>query len=279
MILIADSGSTKTDWCIVENSNPVWRHTTLGINPFAQGADTIERVLTTELIPVMEHVTAVTDIYFYGAGCRDDKIDMMTGLIRKVFTGAATVSVNSDLLAAARALCGRNEGIVCILGTGANSCLYDGERITTNTPALGFILGDEGSGAVLGKLFVNALYKGRLSADIRAAFEAETGLTMPVIINKVYREPLPNRFLASLSHFIGKHISAPDLHGLVVGNFRDFLVRNVLPYRRPDLSVNAIGSMAYYYVECLTEAVRAEGMQMGAIMKSPMEGLVEYHSV
>ncbi|MFA4047058.1 ATPase [Prevotella sp. PCHR] len=278
MILIADSGSTKTDWCVVGNSGKVLSISTQGINPLVQSENEVERVLRAELMPAMTYISDITDIRFYGAGCRDEMITVLERLLRKVFPAAVNVCVYSDLLAVARALCGKNEGIACILGTGANSCLYDGEHITANTPALGYILGDEGSGAVLGKLFVNALFKGRLSDKVRTAFEAETQLTMPVIINKVYRQPMPNRFLASLSLFIGRHIDEPDLHRLVVDNFRSFLVRNIRPYCRPDLPVNAIGSMAYHYRECLEEAARAEGMRIGTVMKSPMEGLVRYHS-
>lgn len=277
MILIADSGSTKTDWCVADDRGMLWRHSTQGINPIVQGADVAERVLMSELVPEMAHASDITDIYFYGAGCRDDMIGVVERLLHKVFPVAVTICVHSDLLAAARALCGKDEGIACILGTGANSCLYDGERITANTPALGYILGDEGSGAVLGKLFVNALFKGRLSENVRKAFEAETHLTMSDIINKVYRMPMPNRFLASLSLFISRHLDEPDLHRLVVDNFRSFLVRNVRPYNRPDLPVNAIGSMAYHYRECLEEAARAEGMRIGTVMKSPVEGLVAFH--
>lgn len=277
MILIVDSGSTKTDWCVANDRGMLWRHSTQGINPIVQGVDVAERVLRSELVPEMAHASDITDIYFYGAGCRDDMIGVVERLLRKVFPVAVPVSVHSDLLAAARALCGKDEGIACILGTGANSCLYDGERITANTPALGYILGDEGSGAVLGKLFVNALFKGRLSENVRKAFEAETHLTMSDIINKVYRMPMPNRFLASLSLFISRHLDEPDLHRLVVDNFRSFLVRNIRPYNRPDLPVNAIGSMAYHYRECLEEAARAEGMRIGTVMKSPMEGLVAFH--
>lgn len=277
MILIADSGSTKTDWCVADDRGMLWRHSTQGINPIVQGADVAERVLVSELIPEMTHASDITDIYFYGAGCRDEMIGVVERLLHKVFPAAATVCVHSDLLAAARALCGKDEGIACILGTGANSCLYDGGRITANTPALGYILGDEGSGAVLGKLFVNALFKGRLSENVRKAFEAETHLTMSDIINKVYRMPMPNRFLASLSLFISRHLDEPDLHRLVIDNFRSFLVRNIRPYNRPDLPVNAIGSMAYHYRECLEDAARAEGMRIGTVMKSPMDGLVAFH--
>lgn len=278
MKLIADSGSTKTDWCLIDGGVEVWHRNTQGINPIVQAPDKINAVLKGELCLPEEYAAYVTDVFFYGAGCREDMVSMMEGLLKRAMPGIGSISVCSDLLAAARALCGNKEGIACILGTGANSCLYDGISITANTPALGYILGDEGSGAVLGKLFVNALFKGRLSADIREAFEAETQLTVTDIINKVYRQPMPNRFLASLSLFISRHIDAPALHRLVVGNFRSFLANNIRPYNRPDLPVNAIGSMAYHYRDCLEEAARAEEMTIGTVMKSPMEGLVVYHA-
>lgn len=278
MKLIADSGSTKTDWCLIDGGAVVWRRNTQGINPMVQDAGQIRAVLQDELLLYVKDAASVTDIFFYGAGCREDMIPMVKGLLGSAFPYAGNIFVCSDLLAAARALCGNSEGIACILGTGANSCLYDGRRITANTPALGYILGDEGSGAVLGKLFVNALFKGRLSEDVCKAFEAETQLTMPDIINKVYRMPMPNRFLASLSLFISKHLDEPDLHRLVVDNFRSFFANNIRPYNRPDLPVNAIGSMAYHYRECLEEAARAEEMAIGVVMKSPMEGLVAYHA-
>lgn len=278
MKLIADSGSTKTDWCLIDGRVEVWHRNTQGINPIVQAPDKINAVLKGELCLPEEYAAYVTDVFFYGAGCREDMVSKMKGLLKRAMPGIGSISVCSDLLAAARALCGNKEGIACILGTGANSCLYDGISITANTPALGYILGDEGSGAVLGKLFVNALFKGRLSADIREAFEAETQLTVTDIINKVYRQPMPNRFLASLSLFISRHIDAPALHRLVVGNFRSFLANNIRPYNRPDLPVNAIGSMAYHYRDCLEEAARAEEMTIGTVMKSPMEGLVVYHA-
>lgn len=278
MILIADSGSTKTDWCLADKNTQAWRHATQGINPFVQTPDTIGQVLATELIPAMKCAADITEICFYGAGCRDDKAGLLEQQLRKAFPGVGRVCVDSDLLAAARALCGRNEGIACILGTGANSCLYDGERIIANTPALGFILGDEGSGAVLGRLLVNALYKGCLPAAVRTAFEAETGLAMPVVIDRVYRQPMPNRFLASLSLFVAAHLDMPGLRALVINNFRSFISRNIRPYNRPRMPLNAIGSMAYHYRGCLEEAAQAEGVAIGRIMKSPMSGLVAYHA-
>jgi N-acetylglucosamine kinase-like BadF-type ATPase len=181
-------------------------------------------------------------------------------------------------MAAARALCGRDEGIACILGTGANSALYDGERIVQNTPALGYILGDEGSGAVLGRSFMNAIFKNPDFADIREEYLAEQQLTMADIIQRVYREPMANRFLASTSLYIGRHLDNPLLEELVVDNLRQFFRRNLAPYQRPDLPVHFFGSRAQHYRNQLLQAAAAEGYVVGRVMKSPLEGLVAYHS-
>jgi N-acetylglucosamine kinase-like BadF-type ATPase len=188
------------------------------------------------------------------------------------------IGVFSDLQAAARSLCQHEEGIACILGTGSNSCLYDGNDIVRNTPALGYILGDEGGGAVLGRLFMNAIFKNPAYQSVRDEYLKENKLTQADIINKVYREPLANRFLATTSLFIGKHIDNPLLSGLVEQNFRQFFRSNIVPYNRPDLPVHFIGSMASYYQQQLAQAAQEEGFQLGKVMKSPMEGLITYHS-
>jgi len=180
-------------------------------------------------------------------------------------------------MAAARALCQHEPGIACILGTGANSCLFDGQQIVQNTPALGYILGDEGGGAVLGRLFMNAIFKNPQFSAIRDEYLQETKLTQDDIINKVYREPLANRFLATTSLYISAHIDHPLLRDLVIQNFRQFFRSNILPYQHADLPVHFVGSMAHHYKELLTEAAQAEGFRIGKIMKSPMEGLVTYH--
>jgi N-acetylglucosamine kinase-like BadF-type ATPase len=203
----------------------------------------------------------------------------MANLLKEAFPQAERVEAHGDLLGAARALCGRNEGIASILGTGANSCLYDGEAILQNTPPLGYILGDEGSGAVLGKLLVNALYKGRLSNEIVADFQRQTGLDMPAVIARVYRQPMANRFLASLCPFIHDHLGDPCLKSLVIDAFRDFFRINIAPYRRRDLPVAFVGSVAWFFSEQLTEAAAAEGFCVGTVCRSPLLGLLRYHAV
>ena len=160
------------------------------------------------------------------------------------------------------------------MGTGANSCLYDGHAIVKNTPALGYILGDEGSGAVLGVKFLNALYKGFMPEQVLADFQQDMKLTVADVITRVYRQPMANRFLASLSPFIKSHLDVPEVRQLVVDNFRSFFHRNIAPYDRPDLPVSFVGSMAYHYADQLTEAATAEGFRMGKILKSPIDGLI-----
>ena len=277
MILIADSGSTKTDWAVVDDGRMVTSMATQGINPFHQDTDNIAAVIETELLPKMGDIYP-EEIYFYGSGCREDKVEMMCSILGRAFPHCARIEAQGDLLAAARAVCGENEGIACIMGTGANSCLYDGKRVVENTPPLGYILGDEGSGAVLGKLFVNALFKGQLPESLKDEWLSETGLSINIIINKVYREPLANRFLASTSKFIRQHLEVKQLEEMVVDNFREHFRRNVNRYGRKDLPVGAIGSVAYYYREQLEKAAMAEGYSLGKVMRSPMDGLMRYHS-
>lgn len=270
-VLIADSGSTKTDWAFMGK-----RVQTQGINPFHQDEDTIRSILKEELLPQLtSDITHLTSILFYGSGVRPELEEKMRRLLQEVFPQAEHIEAHGDLLGAARALCGHQEGIACILGTGANSCLYDGERIVENTPPMGYILGDEGSGAVLGVRFLNALYKNRLSNDVKASFEAFTEISMAQVIERVYRQPMANRWLASLSAFIHQQIENPQIEQLVIDNFRDFIQRNITPYQRKDLPINAVGSIAFYYKEQLEKAVKAEGYTLGKIVRSPLDALVE----
>ena len=265
MKLIADSGSTKTDWRLDG------LYSTQGINPFHMSEDTILDILRNELLPQLGATSSsIEEIEFYGAGCTVAKIPVMKALLSEVFPSARNIVVGSDMLGAAKALLGNKEGVACILGTGANSCLYDGEKIISNVSPMGYILGDEGSGAVLGKTFINELYKGGHSNCVNV-FEKETGLTQADIIQKVYREAMPNRFLASLSKYIGAHLAEDQwIEDMVVGCFRDFFRKNVRNYNRKDLSVSFVGSVAYYYKAQLKKAAELEGYTIGKILRSPL---------
>ena len=184
-------------------------------------------------------------------------------------------------MAACHALCGRREGMVCILGTGSNSCLYDGQQMTLHTPPLGFILGDEGSRAALGKIILNAVFKGLLPEQLCQSFTEETRMQMSDIINNVYRQPSPNRFLASLSQFAARHIDNPAIERLVIMNFEQFINNNLRQYTSSGAApvINAIGSIAHYYSRQLQKAAENNGFTVGKILKSPMSGLIEYYKM
>ena len=254
MKLIADSGSTKTDWTLINTPHPqrcdvVATFHTQGITPIHQQPDVIRQIIGHELISQLS-----------------------------TFPRASLIQSGVLESPAARALCQHEPGIACILGTGANSCLYDGQDIIQNTPALGYILGDEGSGSVLGRLFMNAIFKNPAFADVRNDYLAKNKLTQADIIQKVYREPMGNRFLATTSLYIEEHLDNSLLRDLVVQNFRQFFRSNIVPYNRPDLPVHFVGSMAHHYLPQLEEAAQLEGFHVGTVMQSPMEGLITYHA-
>lgn len=276
MIIIADSGSTKTDWCVVGDDGSRATIATRGLNPFHLAEGEMERVVRTEVLP-KTGCKEPPSIFFYGSGCRKEVCPKVRQALAAVFPGAETIEVQGDLLGAARALCGDEEGLACILGTGSNSCLYDGRHIVANTPPLGYILGDEGGGAYIGKTFLNAMYKGALPTEIREAFEQEVGLDLATIIRKVYTEPQAARFLASLSRHIAHYIYNACVKELVTRCFVDFFRHNLQPYHRRDLPVGFVGSIAHHYEPLLQEAAAREGYTVGRILRSPMEGLIEYH--
>ena len=250
MMLIADSGSTKTDWCVILDNTPIKRIGTKGLNPFFQSEEEIQQELTHSLLPQLPEGT-IDSVYFYGAGCTPEKAPTLRRAIADSLPVVGNIKAYSDMLAAARGLCGREAGITCILGTGSNSCFYDGKEIVNHISPLGFILGDEGSGAVLGKLLVGDILKNQLSPAIKEVFLKQFDLTVPEIIDRVYRQPFPNRFLASLSPFIAQHLEEPGIRQLVLGSFIAFLRRNVMQYDYTQYPAHFIGSVAHCYKEIL----------------------------
>ena len=279
--LIADSGSTKTDWALLipamyGKPARITRITSQGISPIHQSDNEIQRILSSELLPHLS-IENVSHVYFYGSGVRPEKEAPMAQVLREALSCAEVVEAHSDLLGAARALCGHNYGISSILGTGANSCLYDGNRIVEKTTALGYILGDEGSGAVLGKRFLHDLYSGLLSKEIKDDFETKMKMSLPQVIERVYRQPLANRFLASLATFVHEHIDDAGVEALVRQNFEDFLDVHVKPFGRDYLPLSFVGSIAHYFADQLTEVVESEDYTMGTILQNPIEGLITYH--
>lgn len=278
MILIADSGSTKTTWTLMAANGQTSEFSMDGINPFYQTSDAIKNSIVTQLLPQLSHLLwagTITDIYFYGAGCTPEKTKFVISALEGSFK-TAKAHVESDMVGAARGLLGRTQGIACILGTGSNSCLYDGEKIIKNVPALGFILGDEGSGAVLGKRLVADVLKNQLPEHIKNKFLQQYNLTQAEIIENVYRKPFPNRYLASLSKFAAENIQEESIYNLVYEHFRQFVIRNLKQY--PSLPVGFIGSIAYYYADVLRKVMNDNNMQIAQILQSPMPGLVKYHA-
>lgn len=276
MILIADSGSTKTDWCVAKDGFTVKRFTTQGINPYHQDERRINGIVLDELLPQTGEYK-LKKIVFYGSGCRDEIIPTMKNILYSAFNNNIEVEIYSDLLGAARAICGHEEGIACILGTGSNSCLYDGKKIVGNIPPLGYILGDEGSGASLGKIFINEIFKNSRMYDLKNEFLQVLKMTEGDIIDRVYRQPMANRFLASLAPFIHSHIERHEVNEIVTENFRQFLLKNVKRYHRDDLQVSFIGSIAWHFKSQLLQSALEENVYVGSVEKSPMDGLLRYH--
>lgn len=273
-LLIADSGSTKTDWLYVAPDGTRTEFHTDGINPARDTRDIIYNVLYHQLLTETPYNEGA--VYFYGAGCIEPFSQAVYSVIHELFP-KCIVEVESDLLGAARALCGDKPGIACILGTGSNSCLYDGKNIVMHTPPLGYILGDEGSGTMLGKTLLNGLFKGLLPESLKQDFSETFNLTLPDIIGRVYRGPAANTFLASLVPFIAKHRTHPAIHTMLVEAFRLFFVRNIAIYGHNEVPVQCVGGIAHQFAEELREAAAAENMIIGHILRRPIDGMVQYH--
>lgn len=275
MILIADSGSTKTDWCMVEKGKSVLRFQTRGMNPFFQTEEEMRKEIETGLLPALKDLIPSV-VCFYGAGCAfPEKNDMIRAVCQPVFVCSCRGWERSP--GCSRALCGDEPGIACILGTGSNSCYYDGKEIVKNVSPLGFILGDEGSGAVLGKLLIGDVLKDQLPPALKDLFLSQYGLTPASIMDRVYRQPFPNRFLAGFSPFIREHLDEPAIWELVTRSFLAFFTRNVKQYDCFELPVHLVGSVAWYYQDILKDIAFDLGIRIGTVAQSPMEGLIAYH--
>lgn len=284
MILITDSGSSKCTWCFAQGTEKQIRITTTGINPSTQEREVILQIIRQELFPELQKQESIFSaakpekIFFYGAGCTEARKNFMAEILQECF-GTEIIEVYSDMLGAARSMFQRNTGIACILGTGANSCLYNGEDIIAQTPAMGYILGDEGSGAYLGKMLVRALFKGRMPAHLMQAFQKEYQLDLPTVIERTYRTPMANRFLASLTPFLYQYRTEKEIHELLCNAFDDFIFFNLESYRTKSNKVSFIGSIAFYFQEELDSCLKNRGFQMERVIRDPMDGLLEYYLI
>ncbi len=276
MILIADSGSTKTSWYFSKGENHSEYISTSGINPFFRTTEDIIEELEKDLIPKID--SSNLDIYFYGAGIINDKKGEVVKLALKQLFPSAKIEVKSDLLAAARATLGDKKGIACILGTGSNSCLYDGREIVEHISPLGFILGDEGSGAVLGRKLLGDYLKGIMPENLTVKFKNKFQISYSDFLDSVYKKERPNKFLAQLTPFLYENIDDVYCSKLVENAFDSFVGRNVKQYTDfAGLEINFIGSVAYYFKQQLQIVLNENKLKLGRIVKEPLQGLAEFH--
>ncbi|MBS2211937.1 ATPase [Carboxylicivirga mesophila] len=276
MVLIADSGSTKTEWCLLSNGSILGKCITKGINPFYQSSTDILQSLREEYTL---NNTKPQAIHFYGAGCANEEKNNIVHNALLEFFGEMPININSDLMAAAHSLCQNNEGIACILGTGSNSCHYDGQNIINNVSPLGFIIGDEGSGAVLGKKLIADILKKQLPLAAIELFFSKYNTTPAEILDNIYKKPFPNRYLAQYTKFISENIAIPELESLVIVSFKEFIERNLLQYNNIEqLEIHFTGSIAFHFTKQLRKALASYKLNLGSVNQAPMEGLIQYHN-
>jgi N-acetylglucosamine kinase-like BadF-type ATPase len=280
MILIADSGSTKTQWCLADNEKRLISIATQGINPYFQSEEDIFKILKIELLPFLNSPLVELQIFFYGAGCGStEKNKLMKIALTKTFS-EASIEVNNDLLGAARALCGKEKGIAAILGTGSNTCYFDGEKIAEHpeSSGLGYILGDEGSGAHIGKTFIQAYLNKELPTIIAEKFYQSFKLKKEDILNAVYKKPMPNRFLASFSTFVNENSTDEYLRDLVINCFNQFFDKHVCKYpQHKNVPLNCVGSVAFNFRTILQKVAHTKGVAIGKIITNPIDDLTRYH--
>ncbi|MBC6996796.1 hypothetical protein QWY85_20305 [Neolewinella lacunae] len=277
MLLIADSGSTKADWAwVAKDGESTFVHTE-GFNPVVHPKELLYtelEKLSTALLPGLEP----TDIFYYGAGCWDhNRKKVIADALRHTYP-SAKITVMHDLLGAARAACGRDPGIACILGTGSNTCLYDGDDVIDNVTNLGFMLGDEGSGSHLGKAFLRAYFYRELDDELNDAFEKFATVDRSTILDKVYSTALPNTYLASFTRFMGEHQEHPLIQKIVFSSFAEFLDRHVRKYRgHLGIPVHFIGSIAFHFKKILLAAMNERDLRAGRFVHKPIEALADFH--
>jgi len=275
-ILIADSGSTKCEWCLLQGGKKK-RVDTQGISPYFLDSAGIGQVLQRELLPALKEVR-VDEIFYYGTGCNNpDNRKIVQKAIRLAFP-VARVHVTHDLMGAALALCGSSKGICCILGTGSNSCYFDGRKIAKNSPGLGFILGDEGSGAYLGKKVLQYYLYNTFDEDLRYKFDAKYATNSKEILESVYKQPLPNRYLASYTLFLAENRGHYMIENIIEDGLNDFFFNHLCKYRESwKLPIHFVGGVASGFRDVIRDLCNSYEFELGKILQKPMEGLIKYH--
>ena len=276
VILIADSGSSKTEWCYIYN-NKKTKITTVGLSPYFLNTEQIKEVIVSNVLPKTK-AAAPTEIYFYGTGCSNpENVKLVKKAFKAVYPSAKT-TINHDLMGAAKALCGDEKGIACILGTGSNSCFYNGKKIVKNSPGLGYVLGDEGSGAYLGKKVLQYFLYKTFDEDLMDRFNSKYNLTASNILDAVYKQPLPNKYLAGFTLFLVENRGHFMIENIIEDGFNDFFFNHIYKYRESwVLPINFVGSVAFGFKDVLAELCHSYELQLGKVIKNPMEGLIKYH--
>jgi glucosamine kinase len=276
MIIIADSGSSKIDWRLLHRDGKINQAYCPGFNPYYQPIVDLQKSIREILVPIASE--PVTKIFFYGTGISSEKNQEVVRAAFLEYFPQATVEIEWDLLAAARALCGHEAGIACILGTGSNSCQYDGEKISDQVANLGWILADEGSGATIGKKLLVDYLRKKMPAALASQFQQRFPFTREEFLEKIYQQEKPSTFLATFSKFIFQHLKEPYCYQLVYDSFLDFYENNVMKYRDFEkMPVHFVGSIGFYYSDILRQVANDKGITVKNILEGPIAGLTLYH--
>ena len=278
MILIIDAGSTKMEWALVEGNETKARFTTEGFNPNYSAPTRLTEMLDHQLPAIVP--TDLQSVYYYGTGCGAEKnCDMVADAFRQRFA-EADIHVTHDMMAAAHAALGKEKGIACILGTGANSCVYDGEKIVEKAVSLGYMVGDEGSGTYIGREIVKSYFYGFMPEQLRRQFSEKYQLSVDAFVTQLYHMNQPNRYLASFAPFAGEHQHHPFINDLIHRCFDAFILAFICRYNDcKTLKVSFVGSVAYHFRDILKSCLEAKNITMGEVLQNPMEGLIKYHAL
>lgn len=274
--LIADSGSTKAEWCVIGGTRKK-TVITEGMSPYFLNTEQMIALLKTQLLPKLKNIE-IDEVYFYGTGCKSpENAKAVSKAIKLSFPGAK-VEVNHDLLGIARASCGNEKGIACILGTGSNACFFNGKTIVKNSPGLGYVLGDEGSGAYLGRKVLQYFLYNTFDEDLRSRFDAMYVTNAVEILDNIYKKPLPNRYLASFALFLAENRGHYMIENIIEDGLNDFFFQHLCKFGESwKYPIHFVGSVGFGFRDVLLDLASSYEFTIGKILKSPMEGLVTYH--
>lgn len=275
--LIADSGATKTEWCLLKDGKPKMK-ATQGISPYFFTEEKIVQLLETELSPSLPELASTTEIHYYGTGMGSPvNVQMLKKALKQVFKNAS-IEISDDMLAAARALNGRSKGLACNLGTGSFCCYYDGKKIAKKSPGIGYVLGDEGSGAYLGKKVIQYFLYKTFDEELNYKFEKKYNVGHVEILENVYRKPLANRYLATFSFFLYENRGHYMIENIIEDGLNDFFFTHLCKYREVwKLPVHFVGGVAFGFKDVLEQLCNTYEFELGKILNKPMGGLIEYH--